>query len=78
MNGGRNLLGLRPPFIFTSTIMKQRILLVENQVKSLATIEPKACIARYERQMFGDGVGDDYVVGRGSLCPCTSLVSKWA
>ena len=36
MNGGRNLLGL-PPFIFTSTIMKQRILLVENQVKSLAT-----------------------------------------
>lgn len=37
MNSGRNLLGLRPPFIFTSTIMKQRILLVENQVKSLAT-----------------------------------------
>lgn len=44
MNGGRNLLGLRPPFIFTSTIMKQRTLLVENQVKSLATIEPKACV----------------------------------
>ena len=37
------------------------LLCVENQVKSLTAVEREARVARNERQVLGDGMGNDYM-----------------